>query len=426
MLNLVEIFLIKRLKEKLRHRQNLKAHLWQSGANYVQQGSALVMSMVLARLLTPEHFGQFAFAMAYVQLSFMPISFGLDQLLVSKGKNEGDYPKVMTVAYLLTALGIMIIAGLAVWLHGAGKDLTAALCVLYGLPEALAPVLNAIKGDLEGSGNFRQNMEGLLWSQGAGFVAAVVGALSGLGVYALCVPAWLTVLSRILVYRRYATRRMFPTPVFSGLREIGFHGAGLWLNNAAQIGMSRIDKWFIGTYTGTEALGYYNRAFNYAPLSQMFLMSLTTNPSVAALARMESGEQQKRYLAKITTISLGSGALSFLVWFFGAQYLVVWMFGGQWIDAIPVFKALAALAFFQSFLGLPRTVCMAYRRYVYMGVVRVFSLLGIFLVLFFLKDVLSKSIFLVAYLVQLECLIEGLFLWAGAIFYINGRRNEIR
>lgn len=365
----MEIHLIKRIKEKLRHRQNVTAHLWQSGANYVQQGSALVMSMVLARLLTPENFGQFAFANAYVQLGFMPISFGLDQILVSKGKNEGDYPKVMTVAYLLTVLRIAIVAGLTLWLHQSGKPLIANLCVLCGLPTAFAPILNAIKGDLEGSGNFRQNMEGMVWSQGAGFVATVAGALSGLGVYALCFPAWLTLLSRILVYRRYATRRMFPKPVFSGLKEIGFHGVGLWLNNAAQIGISRIDKWFIGTYAGTEALGYYNRAFNWAPLSQMFLMSLTTNPSIAALARMESVEQQKRYLGKMSTITLGAGILSFLFWFFGAKYFVVWIFGEQWERAVPYFVAGAGLAFVYEMYNIPKLVLLSYRRYMDIGVV---------------------------------------------------------
>ena len=60
----------------------MRAHLWQSLANYTQQGFGLLLGLILARLLQPEDFGAFGFAAASVLLALLPATWSLAPTLI--------------------------------------------------------------------------------------------------------------------------------------------------------------------------------------------------------------------------------------------------------------------------------------------------------------------------------------------------------
>jgi O-antigen/teichoic acid export membrane protein len=385
------------------------AHFWQSSANYVHQGSALVISMVLARLLTPGQFGQFALANAYIQLAFIPLSVGLDQVLVSKAKGHADFPKVMTVTYVQAALRLVVIGSLSVLFYGANQSLMAWVCLLCGLPAALTPVLNGIKSRLEGDGIFRHNFEGVVWGQLSGFVVSVVGALAGLGVFALCMTPWIDILIRVRVYRKFIQGPMLPRPTSIEWRFFASHGIGLWINSATDIAMARVDKWFVGTYSGTEALGHYNRAFNWSPLSQMMLGSLMTNPSVRIISTCPDVRAEIRYIKKIFLIAMSGGVVNGLMWYYGADYLVLWLFGSQWVDSVPIFRSFAPLALLYAFAQIPATPLLARRKYVLLGGSKLITLVILCVLLFLTRGVSPVG---VAAVLQGAILLNGIIIWS--------------
>lgn len=391
------------IRYNLSRQPTLKSHVWQSGANYVQHGSALIMSMVLARLLTPEHFGQFALANAYVHLAFIPFSFGLDQVLVSKGDSEREFPVIMTISYLLLLVRLIVVGVITCWLYQKSTPLMAMLSLICGIPESFAPILNTMKSNIEGCGQFRHNMESMVWGQLSGFLAAVIGAVAGLGVFAFCFSPWLSMFARVLVYKRYTHKTLLPHPVFLMHKQLIGYGVNIWFNNIAQTALQRIDKWFVGSHFGTAELGFYNRAFQWAPMSHLFLSSLVTNPSVAALARMAEPRERHLYMLRILGITVTAGVLNFLLWFFGAQFLVPWLFGYQWLGAIDFFKAAAGLGLCFQLNALPRVYLAAGRRYRMNAVGRMlqFSCLALALLL------LSPSAIKLMYIYQLCLIVEA-------------------
>ena len=87
---------IKHLFLKLKTRKNIIAHLWQSGANYIQRFFALLMSIILARILSPEQFGTYALVLSYIFLLFMPLKVELELLLLAKNEKQTEYRKILS------------------------------------------------------------------------------------------------------------------------------------------------------------------------------------------------------------------------------------------------------------------------------------------------------------------------------------------
>src|SRR5437868_12267557 len=87
---LQRIPIYQKLVSTLSVRHTLRSHIWQSLANYTQQGFGLVFGVVLARLLTPADFGAYGFALATVFLALLPAMWSLTPtLLADSGRTPG-------------------------------------------------------------------------------------------------------------------------------------------------------------------------------------------------------------------------------------------------------------------------------------------------------------------------------------------------
>jgi O-antigen/teichoic acid export membrane protein len=85
--------MLKNFRQVLARRQNIRAHFWQSLANYTQAGGGMLLGIVLARLLEPSVFGEFVSITASLGFLMIPVSFSTAQLLVS---DAGKTPDLFT------------------------------------------------------------------------------------------------------------------------------------------------------------------------------------------------------------------------------------------------------------------------------------------------------------------------------------------
>ena len=61
----------------------MRAHFWQTLANYTQHIGGIALGVVLARILQPSDFGKFAFAQSVVLLAQLPASWNIAQVLLA-------------------------------------------------------------------------------------------------------------------------------------------------------------------------------------------------------------------------------------------------------------------------------------------------------------------------------------------------------
>jgi O-antigen/teichoic acid export membrane protein len=111
----------------------------------------------------------------------------------------------------------------------------------------------------------------------------------------------------------------------------------------------RFDNLVVGWYLGPAALGYYDKAYQILMLPVNQFVAPVSGVAFSELSRAASdpyhyGELFDRFLR--TTTGLGMPLVAFL--FANITTLVTLVLGPQWLPSVPVFQALAPMAFLMT------------------------------------------------------------------------------
>ena len=404
----------------LARRHTVRAHFWQTLANYTQTAGGMLIGILLARMLSPAVFGEFVLITSLITFLMIPLSFSPAQLLVSDcGRTPQLFERVMGMTWLVTACKLLTLLCYIVWAL-INNDLQAA-CVglLVGLPTALSDWANVIKSDLEGRGLFKPNfiVQIVQVSTHAGVTIGLVWA--GWGIYGLALGGFAAFLPSMAVYlastdRRFTAAR-FDKKIFWEQFRSGFW---LWLSQTSEALFSRIDKIFLGLKGTNSDLGYYNRALNFAPVSQMALNSLLANATVVGLAKQTSVRDRNRLFLKTSFIVFTGAVANWAVWWWFSDPLVVWIFGNQWAGAIECFEAFSWLSLAYGIVYLPTTMLLAKRRYRDLALCRLGGLILFMILLYCLYLTGEVTAVHVAY-----SFLTALFVMGSLIGYMTKKKS---
>lgn len=397
------------VRSRLQERHTLRAHFWQSLANYTQQGFGLVFGVILARIISPADFGTYAFSQATTVLCLLPAMWSLaPTLLADSGRNPNLHHIAASFAWGVAVVRFAITGLVAIWFFLAGRQTIANLCLLSGFMESFRELNNVQKGTLEGAGRFEPNF--LSVAANLLFCIIVVIPLAFLfrGPYVLTLPGLGMLFTDFVIYRYCTGRSVLVRPRWDVPREFFRSGFWLWLNSIAELGSLRVDKWFVGNFRGETALGHYNRAFGYAPLSHMVLNSFVSNPTVVGFARCETGASRLRLLRRTALVLFAGTTINWVVFFFFSQPIVLFLFGPQWKDSVPMFQALASLSLAYAIAYLPIAAMYAQKRYKEVAMTRACLLFVFVVILVTFRTSLSPV--MVAWLLQAMYLAQGIVL----------------
>lgn len=410
------------LRARLRERHTVRAHAWQSLANYAQQGFGLIFGVIMARLLNPEDFGAFGFAAASVSLALLPAMWSLAPTLAARGgQTEENYRSAAAFGWRVVIVRLTIVAAVCALFVQRGAYQTAGLCLLMGIGESGRELNNVQRAYLEGQGNFKPNLISATFGIAFAILVAVPLAFLGWGSFTLALPAVGGLFIDFLIYRHFSSQNIFVKPAGSLRANFRVESFWLWLNTTAEVALMRLDSWFVGKFLGPQTLGYYNRAFGYAPISHMVLASFVSNPTVVSLARCETTVARRRLLARTAAVILTGGLLNWIAFFFFARPIVLFVFGAKWENSVPLFQAYASLSLAYAFGFLPTALMLAARRYREIGIIRICCVALFAIALVFMPG--TRSAIGVASLVQTTWVLQGLLLLFSGRSLLMGKEN---
>lgn len=331
-----------------------------------------MMGVILARMLEPQVFGQYAMVVAVVSFLMIPLSFSAAQLLVSDaGKTEALFAQVMGATWLVVALKATVLVICSLSLFYSRGFTSGVVGALVGIPMVFADWIGAIRSDLEGRGEFRPNFTVQFTQVITTGIMSILLVYWGFGVYGLAAGPVFGFIPALLIYLRSAKRNPFKAHFSRGVIRKQFRvGFWLWLGSACAAWFARVDKLAVGRFGGDSQLGYYNRAFNYGPISHILLDSLMTNVTVRAIATSASPKSKLISLAKPMLIATLGGLLNGLVWWHFADRLVPWIFGTQWTPSVSAFQWLGWLSLAYVFANGMTTALLAEKRFRELAYVR--------------------------------------------------------
>ena len=246
-------------------------------ADLAGKGSLFVVTIVAARLLTPEDFGVFSLATTLGWMLAVVTDSGIQLHVARAIARQPDAAAAFLRAWLRIRISMAAIAVAAV----AAGAIVSGSPLAYALPITVFAIVYACTGLIEFlhyvyRGLSRTDVESALtlWHRGAMLVCAVATLLWTRSVtavsFAMLVPAAATLVASTQLAHRI-TGAATPSAAASRIswstaRDVWPIGAGIVLSAL----YFRIDVFLVQYWSGTEAVGLYNAAFRLVDALRLF------------------------------------------------------------------------------------------------------------------------------------------------------------
>jgi len=311
------------------------------GANFVLRLGSMV---VIARLVTPEHFGLVGMVTALTGLLGLMRDGGLPQATVQRATLTNDL--VSTLFWLNLAIGavLTLLTAIVAPFVGYFYDeprlvwVTVALGTGFLFYAASAQHRALLQRGMRFGSLVAIDIVSLIVSIGVG----VWMALAGLGYWALVGMALAQ--PGVGMIGAWIAMGWLPGPPKkgTGARSMLHYGGLITVNGFIVYVAYNADKVLLGRFWGAEVLGVYGRAYQLISIPTENLHSAMSFVMFPALARVQGDPQRLRnyflkgyglFLSVVMPITIACGVF--------ASDIVRVLLGPQWSAAVPVFQLLA-------------------------------------------------------------------------------------
>ena len=313
---------------------------WSFIGTYGGQIVGFLISIFLARLLSPEDFGIVGMSLSVIQILKVAMSLGFSDALIQK--KENSHRAYSTVFIINLSLGILITfliyfsAPLIAQFYGRAEliSIVKLLSVIY-LLESLSVVQVAI---LKKELNFKSLSIRSLVAQLLSGTLATVLAFLGYGIYALVVHHIVINTLRTMLLWRMSNWR--PKLEFSWEEARNLWGFASY--NFSSIAVNKIfnasQSLIIGKVFNAEILGYFARAQSF---SQLIVQNSSNSLRTLLFPALSSiQDDQERFLRGYLIVSEIVAILSVVLCslsIINAEVLVIGLFGAKWAPVVPIF-----------------------------------------------------------------------------------------
>lgn len=388
----------------------IKSLIYKTVERFSVKGLGFVISILLARMLSPAVFGQIALITVVINLSLSIIEGGLGTALVqNKDVDEGDYS---TVFYICMAMSVLITAIVFV-----GAPLVANY---YKSPELLLPLrvyifsvffssyASILTARMQREMRFKQILYCSLTATCVSGALAVALAFAGAGIWTLVVYYFShTVVNCIAMF---VAVRWRPRLSFSVARAKVLYGFG-WKMLASSLLCSLyydLRSLIIGKRFSTEALGYYDRG-NQIPF--VICSALDSSVQSVMFPVLAKSQDNRDVLRGILRRSLTLSAMLVVPAMMGlaaiSETFIRLLLTDKWLPSVAIMEVLC-IGHAASALTAPNLVAIKAmgRSDVYMKLefVRRVAMLVVLLITVFAFD----SIMAMAYSFTLSCWLDVL------------------
>jgi PST family polysaccharide transporter len=325
------------------------ATLAQIGKMVLQFGGVAI----LTRLLPVSDFGLLAMATLFTTFATLVQDMGTSASLIQR--------KELTPELTSTVLWLNVTVGVALCLILAAiAPLASALFEeprLWGVLTALGLVFPiTVTGTmplalLQREGHLRKIAIIELSSGTVGLVAAVIGAMHGMGVYSLVLQQ--AVGSTMGTCQYWLTRKQRPHFLWSSaeFKKTWAFSSHLVAFNSMNYFARNADNMLIGRFMGTTDLALYSMGYRFVTLPVQFFGSISTRVLLPLYSQKQDRPEEigLHFLRVLSLISLISGPAMSLLWALREPFVAV-LLGPNWLSTADLLAWFAPVGFIQSLI----------------------------------------------------------------------------
>lgn len=338
---------------------------WSGVSQAGRQSIQLVVTIVLARLLTPADFGIIAMATAVTGLVAIFGDLGTSAAVIQKADHS---PQLLsTIFWLNLGFGVLVmlavagIAPLAAMFYSEPR-LTAILLVLStAFPLAGLGILQ--QSLLERALNFNVLARIELAASVIGGAAAVAFAAAGGGIWSLVLQTVVTpAVTSLLLWLHSEWRPSAPARL-AEVRSIAGFSANITGFNVVNYFARNADYILIGRFLGSTELGFYTLAYRILMFPLQNLSTVLIRVTFPVFSQLQDDDSRFRsaYLRTVVAIALVTFPLMAFL-FVVAEPLIGRVFGAEWLPSVPLILIFAPIGLVQSVSTTVGSIYMAKAR----------------------------------------------------------------
>lgn len=339
----------------------IKASLWMTISFALSKVAQLISQIILARLLSPKDFGVWAMVLIVSNFSVLFRDVAIAQVLVQRGL---DNKKIVNTVY---SLGINISIALFVVQAISGLPLSHffGVSIVFPLTVLSASVFLISAGAGSHTAVMQRQMKFTqlaICDSVASFTrvgAAIACAFMGGGVWSFAVGEIAMALADNLLKQSFSGYRF--TYSFrldsSAVKEVRKFIAGIVGSKFAVQINTNSDNLIIGRTLGTQALGYYNLAYQLA-MMPVYALSQVNRVVFAALSQKDNAGR-KIFLAKVLELYAVLSAPIYGVGLAIAPWVIPLVFGSEWEETATLFQIVLIFAYTRGFMSILGTTLLA-------------------------------------------------------------------
>jgi O-antigen/teichoic acid export membrane protein len=325
-----------------------RAFLWDLFGNYGSQVSSFVISIFLARLLSPEDFGLVGLSMVFISMLNIFQEMGFASALIQNEKNTSlTYSSVF---FLNVSAGLVLTVGVffsgpligAFFDQPIITDLVRLLSIAFFFTSFNIVQVTILRKALD----FKKLTFRRLTAQLCAGVIAVVFAYLDYGVYALVIQQ--IVAAAISTALLWKITNWYPKWEFSWSEIKKLSSFSLYVFAASSVNkiIEQLDTLVIGKLFSPTTLGFFSRANS--------LNNLVTKNSSASIAKVffpaltqvkDDSERFERIYLKVINMVASIAIFLTCIFYLIGEELIIGLFGVKWKLSIPVFQILILKGF---------------------------------------------------------------------------------
>jgi O-antigen/teichoic acid export membrane protein len=390
--------------------KTLKALNWNVLSTVGEQGTRLVVSIVIARFLLPSEYGLTAMLAIFTGFGELLINGGFSKAIIQKANlTDLELSSVfffnvfvsIACAAALTGLGPFI----ASFYHMPVLSMMAAILSLDFIISALGLVQNAVLiRNLEFKVQFAARMAGTISSGVVGVLMAILGC----GVWSLVAQA--LVANGVTVACYWVHRGWRPSTFFqaAALRPMFSFGSKLLFSGVLEVFFKNIYTIVIGKAFSAAELGLYSRAQQFQQLPVENISSITERVLFSSFSRIQDDKEQLKRMLRQTLVLLSMVTFPLMMGLaICAKPLILLVLGSNWQGCAAYLRPLCVIGSLYPLQLINLTVLTAQGRS------------DLFLRLEIIKKILALGVIVVTWKFGIMMMIYGQILVAVICYAIN-------
>ena len=334
--------------------QMIRGVVWNVVQKYSSMLVTLFVTMIMARILSPEDFGVVAIALVVIAFLNIFSTLGIGPAIIQrKDLTQKDLNDIFSFSvYLGTILSVLLFVASWPIAFFFQNDLLRPICQLLCINVFFATI-NMVPTAL--MLKFKRFKEMAVCSLILSLISAVLSLMavwSSMGLYSLLVNPIITAIGLFFFNFYYYPSLFCASFSFSPLKKIASYSVYQFAFQFVGFFSSCLDKLIIGKFFPAALLGYYDKAHNLTKYPMSMLTSVVTpilHPFLSdfqtEIFKIKEGHNMMTKL--LSTLSL---PLTVMLWFCGSELIIIF-YGNQWNCAIFTFQIFT--------LSIPPTLIMA-------------------------------------------------------------------